>query len=346
MNRKQAAPTIRDIAKKAGVSIATVSRAINREEGLSSATREKVLAISRQLRYFPNLQARVLVGRKPEAVGIVIPRSSEFALSNPYYNEILKGIGTRINESGQHLLLSFLQKENFDRMYHSRLAAGIIVLANRMDDPGIEEARKGQVPMVLIPGDPLKTDVPSVDGDNYDGVRQAVEHLIQLGHRQIAILPGPMNSKYSLDRVAAFRRILKRNALPIREDWLIEYDFTPEGAYAGMKGIISRGSPPTGLLLMNDFSAVGVLRAAEEMGYRVPEDLSIIGFGDIPLAAMTHPSLTTVREPFQQMGYQAADKLLKMIQGKTVRARHAILPVELVIRKSTAPPPARQRRSA
>ncbi len=196
--------------------------------------------------------------------------------------------------------------------------------------------------MVLIPGDPLKTDVPSVDGDNYDGVRQAVEHLIQLGHREIAILPGPMNSKYSLERVDAFRRIVKQNALPFREDWLVEYDFTPDGAYAGMKKIISLGNPPTGLLLMNDFSAVGVVRAAEEMGYRVPEDLSIIGFGDIPLAAMTHPSLTTVREPFQEMGYQAADKLLKMIQGKRVSPKHVILPVELIIRKSTVPPPPRK----
>ncbi len=346
MERKKAAPTIKDIAQKAGVSIATVSRAMNQEEGLSSATREKVLTISRQLRYYPNLQARGLVGRKPETVGIVIPQSSEFALSNPYYNEILKGVGARINESGQYLVLSFLQRENYARMYHSRLAAGLLVLANRIDDPGVEEARKSQIPMVLIPGDPLKTDVPSVDGDNYDGVRQAMEHLIQLGHREIAILPGPMNSKYSLERVAAFRRIIKQNALPFREEWLIEYDFTPEGAYAGMKKIISLGNPPTGLLLMNDFSAVGVVRAAEEMGYRVPEDVSIIGFGDIPLAAMTHPSLTTVREPFQEMGYQAVDTLLKMIQGKRIRAKHVVLPVELIIRKSTGPPPPRKRRIA
>jgi LacI family transcriptional regulator len=224
-------------------------------------------------------------------------------------------------------------------MYHSRLAAGLIVLANRIDDPGIEEARRSQIPMVLIPGDPLKRDVPSVDGNNYDGIRQATEHLIQLGHREIAFLRGPMNSKYTIERLAAFRRALKRHSLPFREDWLIEYDFTPEGAYAGMKKLISLGKPPTGLLLMNDFSAVGVVRAAKELGYRVPQDVSIIGFGDIPLAAMTDPSLTTVREPFQEMGNQAADMLLKMIQGKRIGAKHIILPVELIIRKSTGAPP-------
>jgi LacI family transcriptional regulator len=344
MDRKKKAPTIKDIAHEAGVSIATVSRAINQEEGLSSTTREKILTIARQLRYYPNLQARGLVAKKPEAVGIVIPQSSEFALSNPYYNEILKGIGGRINENEQYLVLSFLQRENYARMYHSRLAAGLIVLANRIDDPGIEEARKSQIPLVLIPGDPLKKDVASVDGDNYDGVRQATKHLIQLGHREIAFLRGPVNSKYTIERLEAFRRILKQHALPFHEEWLIEYDFTPEGAYAGMKKLISLGKPPTGLLLMNDFSAVGVLRAAKEMNCRVPEDVSIIGFGDIPLAAMTDPSLTTVREPFQEMGYQAADRLLKMIQGKRVKGKHVILPVELIIRKSTAPPPSRKRR--
>ena len=346
MYKKKTTPTIKDIAREAGVSIASVSRAINRGEGLSSTTRDKILTISRQLHYYPNLQARGLVAKKPEAVGIVIPQSSEFALSNPYYNEILKGAGAKINESKQYLVLSFLQRENYARMYHSRLAAGLIVLANRIDDPGIEEARESQIPMVLIPGDPLRKDVPSVDGDNYDGVRQAVEHLVQLGHREIAFLRGPMNSKYTLERVAAFRRILKRHALPFLEDWLIEYDFTPEGAYAGMKKLISLGKPPTGLLLMNDFSAVGAVRAAKELGYRVPENVSIVGFGDIPSAALMDPPLTTVREPFQEMGYLAADRLLKMVQGKRVRGKHIILPVELIIRKSTGPPPPRKRRTA
>lgn len=346
MDRKKTAPTIKDIARKAGVSIATVSRAINQEEGLSSATRERVLGISRQLHYYPNLQARGLVACKPEAVGIVIPQSSKFALSNPFYNEVLKGIGAKINEQEQYLVLSFLQRENYARMYHSRLAAGLIVLANRIDDPGIEEARKSRVPLVLIPGDPLKKDIASVDADHYDGVRQSVNHLIQLGHREIGLLRGPMNSKYTIERLDAFRRVLKRRALPFREEWVIEYDFTPEGAYAGMKKLFAKGKLPTGLLLMNDFSAMGVIRAAEDMGYGVPEDISVIGFGDTPLAPLIDPPLTTVRENFQEMGYQAADRLLKMIRGKRVGAKHVILPVELIVRKSTAPPPSRKRRNA
>ncbi len=338
MNIRRTAPTIKDIAEKAGVSIATVSRALNQEEGLSDATRERVLGISRQLRYYPNLHARDLVAGKPRTIGIVIPQTSEFALSNPFYTEVLKGVGARINQSGEYLVLSFLQRESYARIFHSRLASGLLVLANRMDDPGIEEARKSQIPMVLIPGDPTKTDIPSVDGDHDDGVRQALDHLIGMKHRHFALLRGPMNSKYSVERLAAFRRVLNDRGIPLREDRIVEYDFTPEGAYAGTRRLLSSGAPPTGLLLMNDFSAMGVVRAAEEMGYRVPGDVSVVGFGDTPLAAMTNPPLTTVHEPFQEMGYRAADTLLKMTQGKRINVKHKVLPVELVLRKSTAPP--------
>jgi LacI family transcriptional regulator len=337
-------PTIKDIAREAGVSIATVSRTMNGEDGVGRETRERIQAIARRLNYFPNLSARSLVAQKPHALGIVIPRTSEFAFSNPYYAEILKGIGEKTNESGQYLVLSFLREEDYARMYHSCLAAGIIVLANRIEDPGVNHARKSRIPMVLIPGDPLKPDVPSVDGDNYDGVRQAIHHLAQLGHRDIALFRGPMNSKYSIERRDAFQRAMKRHSLPFREDWVIEYDFTQEGGFLEMKKLLALENRPTALLLMNDFSALGVLRAAKESGVRVPEEISLIGFGDVPSASMTDPPLTTLREPFQTMGYRAADMLLKMIQGRRFSPKHIVLPVELVIRKSTAPPAEKRRK--
>ncbi|MCX5909019.1 MAG: LacI family DNA-binding transcriptional regulator [Deltaproteobacteria bacterium] len=337
--------TIKDVARQAGVSTATVSRVMNEEEGVSQKTRESILKIAQSLNYYANFQARGLVAQKPEAIGIVIPQTSEHAFSNPYYAEILKGIGSKTNESGQYIVLSLLREENYARLFHHRLAAGIIVLANRINDPGIEEARKMKTPMVLIPGDPQKMDIPSVDGDNTDGVLQAVDHLSMLGHRSIAILYGPMNSKYSVERLAAFRKALRRNRLPLREDFFAEYDFTQQDAYVQMKKLLTLGFPPTAVLLMNDYGAMGVLRAVKEMGYSVPQDISILGFGDVPFASMTDPPLTTVHEPFQKMGYRAADMLLKMIQGKRLGAKHIVLPVELIIRKSTVPPPRRKRRN-
>jgi LacI family transcriptional regulator len=338
--------TIKDIAREGGVSIATVSRAINQEEGLSQNTRQMILEIAARLHYHPNFPARSLVGKKTEALGIVIPQSSEFALSNPYYNELLKGIGARTNQAGYYLVLSFLREESYARLHDHHLAAGIIVLANRLDDPRVEDAAAKNIPMVLIPGDPGRKWIPSVDGDNRDGIFQAIRHLAELGHRDIAFLCGPMNSKYSVDRFPAFQQALIKYRLPFRKEFVLNYDFSQEGAFGQMKKLLAVNPPPTAVLLMNDYSAMGVLRAAKEVGFQVPRDVSVIGFGDVPLASMTDPPLTTVREPFQEMGYRAADIVLRMVEGKKLPRRTLTLPVELVIRNSTAPPGKRRRRGA
>jgi LacI family transcriptional regulator len=336
--------TIKDIALKAAVSAATVSRALNKQEGMSGETRERILRIARRLNYFPNLQARGLVAKKPDALGIVIPRTSEYAFSNPYYGEILKGIGNKTRESGQYLVFSFSREESYTRMYQHRLAAGIIVLANRMDDPWIRESVNMKVPMILIPGDPHQKRIPSVDGNNLDGAFQAVEHLVRLGHRQIAFLNGPMNSKYSRERLAGYQEALEKNRLPWQKHLVRQSNFTQQGGYENMKKFLSLKEPPTAVLVINDFSAMGALWAAKEMGCRVPEDVSIVGFGDIPFACMTAPPLTTVREPFQQMGYEAAGMLLRIVQGKRLSPRNLVLPVDLVVRETTAPPPNRRRK--
>ena len=329
--------TIKDIALEAGVSIATVSKSLNGEKtGMSKETREKVLEIARRLRYYPNLQARGLVAKRPEAIGIVIPRTAEFAFSNPYYAEILKGIGGRAREASQHLFFFLAGEESYAQLYHHRLAAGIIVLGNRMDDPLIEDAWKMKVPLVLIPGSPNQKDIPSVDGDNVWGACEAVGYLVRLGHRRIAFLNGPSNSKYCVERLEGYRKALEKNGLAFQENLVLESDFSQEGAYQTMKKLLSRCPAPTAVLVINDYSALGALRAAKEMGFQVPENLSVVGFGDVPLAPMTSPPLTTVHEPFQRMGQEATDMLLKIIQGKRLSARHRILPVELVIRESCA----------
>jgi len=331
--------TIKDIALEAGVSIATVSKALNGgKSGMAEGTREKVLEISKRLNYYPNLQARGLVAQKPGAIGIVIPRTSEFAFSNPYYAELLKGIGGRAREAGQHLLFSFAGEGDYAQLYHHRLAAGIIVLGSRADDPCIEEARRMNVPIVLIPGSRSHENIPSVDGDNRAGAFKAVSYLASLGHRQIAFLNGPLNSRYCLERLEGYRRALAKNRLAFRESLVFESDFSQDGAYRNMKKLLSLSPAPTAVLVINDYSALGALRAAKEMAYPVPETLSVVGFGDVPFASMISPPLTTVREPFQRMGQEATDMLLRSIQGKRLSPRHRVLPVDLVIRESCGAP--------
>jgi len=330
--------TVKDIAKAAAVSIGTVSRALNNAKGMTQETRQRILAVAKHLNYQPNLQARGLVGGKPNALGIVIPQMHEIAFSNPFFAEILIGIGKKAREAGQYLVFSIAGNESYIQMFHRRLVAGIIVLANRIDDPWVEEAWRSKVPIVLIPGNPPPSIIPSVDFDNIDGAFQAVDYLVKIGHRRIAFLKGPGNLKFGMDRLTGYRKALKKNGIPDQKDWVWEFDATQQGGYKVMKYLLVLDPPPTAVLVLNDFSAMGVLRAAKESGLQVPEDISIVGFGDVPLASMTDPPLTTVREPFHEMGYEACDRLLKIIQGKRLSQRHLILPVELVIRKTTAPP--------
>jgi DNA-binding LacI/PurR family transcriptional regulator len=329
--------SIKDIAKAAGVSIGTVSRALNNAGGMTQVTRERILSIAKRLKYQPNLQARGLVGGRPNALGIVIPQMHEIAFSNPFFAEILIGIGKKAREAGQYLVFSIAGNESYTRMFQQHLVAGMIVLANRIDDPWVEEAYRSKVPIVLIPGNPFPSNIPSVDFDNIDGAFQAVDYLAKIGHRRIAFLYGPGNLKFGLDRLVGYRKALKKNGISNQKELVWEFDATQQGGYKAMKRLLVFDPPPTAVLVLNDFSAMGVLRAAKESGFQVPRDISIIGFGDVPLAAMTDPPLTTVREPFHEMGYEACERLLKIIQGKRLSQKHLILPVELVIRKTTAP---------
>lgn len=330
--------TINDIALEAGVSTATVSRTMRGKEWVSPETREKIFRVARRLNYHPNLQARALVSKNPNGVGIVIPRTAEFAFANPYYAENIKGIAKRVKESGQHLVFSFAGDDSYAQMYQNRLVAGIIVLGHRIDDPRIEQAGKMKVPMVLIPGYPHSHSIPSVDMDNIGGAHKAVDYLAGLGHQRIAFINGAINSKYSIDRLKGYRNGLEKNNLPFQGNLVFESDFTQEGAYRVMKKILLGPKIPTAVLLINDHSALGALKAVKESTYQVPEDISIVGFGDVPFASMLYPPLTTVREPSQEIGYEAAGMFLKLIQGKRIPQRHLTVPMELIVRESTAPP--------
>jgi LacI family transcriptional regulator len=336
--------TIKDIARQGGVSTATVSRSLAGSSRISKETRERILQISNDLNYIPNLRARGLVTKRPDVLGIVIPRTSEFAFSNPFYGEILKGIGKKAREAGLYLLLSFQREEGYAWMFHHGLAAGIIVMANRLNDPKIQEAWKKKVPIVLIPGFSWKQPIPSIDADGVNGSLMAVNYLVKLGHKRIGILNGLPTSKYSIDRLAGYHKALIQNHLPLREEWIYECDFTQEGSYKGMLKLLSLPETPTAVLTVSDFTALGALRAAKERGYRVPEDLSIIGYGDIPFASMIEPPLTTLRVPYQRMGEEANDMLLKLIHGKRIFKKQVVLPVDLVLRRSTGPPAAKRNR--
>jgi DNA-binding LacI/PurR family transcriptional regulator len=330
--------TLKEIAHKTGFSISTVSRSLSKSKAISPETRKRIIQISKELDYIPNLRARGLVAKLPDALGVLISRTSEFAFSNPFYAEILKGIGKKAREFGQYLILSFQGEEDYDRMFKNGLAAGIIVATNRVDDPRLHAAWKAKVPMVLIPGFPFKQPIHSVDADSVNGALKVVNFLADLGHERIGLLTGTSNSKYSIERILGFRKGLQRNHLPFRKEWIYEFDFTQEGGYEAMAKLLSQPEVPTAVLMISDYSAMGALRAAKDKGYRIPEDLSIIGWGDVPFASMVDPPLTTIRVPYQRIGEEAAGMLLDVIHKKRIASKQMVLPVELIVRKSSGPP--------
>lgn len=331
--------TIKDIARETNFSTASISRVINGGKGVGQKGREEILAVAKRLNYYPNLQARGLVAKKPRIIGIIIPRASEFVFSNPFYSEILKGISERSRQSGYYLILSFAEKESYCRLYQHRLVAGIIVLANHTNDSRYQEAQRMKIPMVLIPGLVDSDKIPSVDIDNFNAAFISVNYLIDLGHQRIALLNGPSNSKYSILRLAGYRQALKINHVHFQKDLVSKFDATQEGGFRSMQNQLLMKQPPTAVLVFNDYSAMGALWAAKEMGFRVPEDVSVVGFGDVPFSSMINPPLTTVHEPLHKIGYEATNMLLEVIQGKNLSKRNIILPVKLVIRQSTGPPP-------
>jgi LacI family transcriptional regulator len=336
--------TIDDIAAKAGVSIASVSRALNQEPGIGEKTRARILKLVKRLNYHPNAHAQGLATKTLNAIGIVSPRFSEFAFSNPFYTETIKGIENRAREFGKFLAFSFGGEKNYTQLIYQGLAAGLIVVGNRVGDPWLKRAQVQKIPLILIPGDPSEPEIPSVDFDNIESAVKSVAHLLDLGHRKIGLINGSPFSKYSIDRFEGYKKKLKETNLPIREEFILYTDFTPDDAHVAMRKLLSLSDPPTAVLVINDHCALGVMRAAREMNYRIPGDISIVGSGDVQFSTLTSPTLTTIREPFYEIGRESADRLIRVLQKKRISPRHLVLPAELIVRNSTGPPGQKKRK--
>lgn len=326
---------IKYVARLANVSPATVSRVINKKPGVAKITQERILELVNWVGYTPNLLARGLVGKKFNGIALVIPRTAQFVFSNPFYPEVLKAIGELVNQYQYHLLLSFAEEDSYASIYRYGVARGVIVISNRLYDPKIDELAKERIPTVLIPGllDPSK--FPSVDVDNVGGGFQAAQHLISLGHERIAFLGGARDSKYYIERLAGFRKAFQENRLLIDEELIIETDFSQLKGFDAMENLLRLKEPPTAVFCINDVTAFGALLAINKNHLKVPDEISLVGFGDTPLTPIINPPLTTVREPIFDIGVCAVRMLNDLINGNKRASWNIILPVELVIRSST-----------
>lgn len=332
--------TIKDVARLSGVSIKTVSRVVNNLAEVSPDTRQKVQQAVQELGYQQNAMARGLVNGRTSTVGVVIPHSTDYIFTHSFFNEVLRGIAEVLTANNFNLLLYLAHEEApYARLFSQRQVDGLILMSIPIGDPNLQGLEESGVPCVCtcrISEDSNTTHW--VDADFAGGVEQAMEHLILLGHHRIALLAGTMSLVSVRLRAQGYRNSLHSHKLPVMEEYILQGDFTSESGHSLAIKAMKLPHPPSALLCGDDMMAFGAIQALKELGYRVPEDVSVVGFDDISLARFSSPPLTTIRQDTYQKGRIAAEKLLSLI-----RARDNAIPVQvmldtsLIIRNSTAP---------
>ena len=334
--------TIRDVAREAGVSTATVSRVLSRPEMVNASTRVAVMAAVDALGYTPNAAAKSLRTLRSGKLLVTVPD-----IANPFFALILQGIEGAALRAGYAVLLGDTQhdekrEQQYATMLQRREADGLIFLGHRLPKAAAALVRSlphGKAPVVNGCEFSPSLGVPSVHIDNAKAAFEAVDHLCQLGHRKIGVVTGPMASPLSRDRLkGTMARANRDKAVTIT---IAGGDFSIESGIAGGEQLLGGAKPPTGIFCFNDEMAIGVLHAARQRGVRVPEDVSVIGFDDIRFAQFVDPPLTTIRQPMHELGEATVRLLLNILRGNVKDAVSVTLPHALIMRSSTGPPRAR-----
>jgi len=334
-------PTSADVARQAGVSRTTVSFVLNDHPTaqISQATRERVLAAAADLGYVPNASARTLAVGASLVLGLVLRQRPEQVAVDALLPETLRGLADAAREGGYRVLVEPLPRgdDSYSSLLRAHHVDGLVISGPRADDRALAELQAEGFPLVLQ-GSLPDVPIPSVDVDNVEGARTVVEHLISVGHRQIAcITNAPLAYTAATERLEGYRAALEGARIPYDERLVAHADFDPASGHAAMDRLIRRGGAFTAVFAASDVVALGVIGAARAHQVRVPEQLAIVGFDDIPLAAYFDPPLTTVHLPAHALGFSVGRALIDRIAGRPVPAR-TVLETQLVVRGSAPGP--------
>ncbi|GMK41597.1 LacI family transcriptional regulator [Paenibacillus sp. CCS19] len=332
--------TIKDIAKLAGVSPSTVSRVVSNHPRISLDTSRKVKQIMDELGYHPNMMAKSLVSKTTNTLAILLPRPAEELFQNDFFGELLRGILTQANRAGYDMLLTTAtgehdEIETVSRLVRGRRVDGIILLSSRVNDPIVAFLASSEFPFVLIGRSESHPDVLSINNDNKQAAYDATVHLITQGHERIGFVSGPANLTVSNDRLQGYRQALEAHKLPIRSDWTVEGEFLQESGYRAMSLIMSLPERPSALVVIDDVVAFGVLRGLNELGYKVPDDISLVSFNNISLSELATPPISSIDIGTYQLGYTAAQTLVRAINEETIHQKQLIIPHRLMVRESS-----------
>jgi LacI family transcriptional regulator len=329
--------TIGDVADRAGVSIATVSRVVNGRYGVSTKTNERVRAVIDNLGYESSLVARSLRSQRTNVIGILV------ADIEPFSAELLKGAAKALRGSDFEMVVYAAGQHNdqgWERRYVSRLS-GTLLDGTILVTPTVVDVASMQ-PVVAVDPHVGGSTLPTIDSQNFEGARAITEHLIGLGHRRIGFLAGRPDLESARRREAGYRAALGHADIPFDPDLVLVGGFQEVTAEAPARELLTRRPRPTAVFAANDLSAIQTMRTAAELGVRVPDDVSIVGFDNIPESALANPPLTTVDQSIQAQGDAAVQTLLALIDDPDRNDPrdpiHITLPTQLVIRSTTAPP--------
>ena len=336
-SRIAALPTIDDVASAAGVSTATVSRALNGTGQIAPATRAMIDDAVAQLGYHPNTAARSLVTRSTQTIALLLPD-----ITNPFYAALVSGIQERALETGHTMLLCTTEgdperEEQYLSLLRAKQVDGVLVDGLVLPPDRITRFVREGLPIVCLDRDIDSTLVPLVQVDNRLGARLATEHLLELGHERIGHIAGPPDLGISDERIEGYRDALRAAGIAVDPELIAVGSFTEEGGYEAAR-VLSDKWDLTALFAANDLSAIGALSALVQSGRRVPEEVSVVGFDDLRLSRFTNPPLTTVHQPAGEIARHAAELLLELASGRPVERMRYFLEPGLVVRSSTAPP--------
>lgn len=326
------AVTIRDVAREARVSIATVSRVVNGHGNVTDETRARILGVAERLHYVPDSAARSLITGLTHTVGVLLPD-----MYGEYFSELIRGIDRAARQRGLHLLVSSSHGDAGEatlalRAMHGRVD-GVIIMSPHVDAKLLDRALSATLPTVLLNTPADSGRAPAFVTDNYGGARAMVEHFLSLGYKRIALIAGPEGNFESAERLRGFRAALGRARSA--EHPVYAGNFTEESGYIAGRQIAAAKDRPDAVFAANDMMAIGCLYALTEAGLRVPQDVALAGFDDIPIARFVTPPLTTVRAQTAELGRQALEELARAIEDPdNVRRAQHTLPTRLVIRAS------------
>lgn len=335
--------TIRDVARRAGVSVSTVSRVLNDTCPVHDDKRRLVVEAAQTLGYTPNPAARSLLNKKTGGLGVLLP-----FVGAEFFSEFLTGLDHAAQEHGFFLVVSTSHRhvDEFNAALQAmdKRVDGLIIMAPELRPQDVESILKTAGPIVFVNTYIEQQPFDVINFDNYGGAYALTRHLLELGHRRIAFIKGPPNARDAQERTRGYRTAMAEAGLTDTAALEFQGEFTPEAGYEATQAILRIPSPPTAIVAANDYCAMGAMQALHEARIAVPDEMAVAGFDGIVSSQYTLPPLTSVRAPMREIGARAISRLLDRLRsnGTDEAPQQVVVPVELVVRTSTAPPSAIQ----